>query len=150
MAGVNLAIVLGNLGADPELRQLPNGGAVVNLRVATSESWKDKQTGEKHERTEWHSITLYNRLAEVAAQYLKKGSQVWVQGKLQTRKWQDKSGNDRYTTEIIGNQMQMVGSRNSGSSSGASTSSNPVQPNNQSSQGAYNPSPNQFDDDIPF
>ena len=109
MRGVNRVIVLGNLGQDPELKNLPGGGAVCNLRVATSEAWKDKQTGEQKEQTEWHSIALFGRIAEVAAQYLRKGSQVYIEGRLRTRKWQDKSGADRYTTEIIGSELQLLG-----------------------------------------
>ncbi len=106
--GVNKVIIVGNLGADPEVRYMPNGGAVVNLSVATSESWKDQQ-GQQQERTEWHKVTMYRRLAEIAGEYLKRGSQIYLEGKLQTRKWQDQNGNDRYTTEIIADQMQMLG-----------------------------------------
>lgn len=111
MASVNKVIIIGNLGRDPETRYMPNGEAVTNIAVATTESWKDKNTGEKKELTEWHRITFYRRLAEIAGQYLKKGSQVYVEGRLQTRKWQDKDGNDRYTTEIIADTMQMLGGR---------------------------------------
>ncbi len=111
--GVNKVIIVGNLGNDPEIRNLPNGGAVANLSVATSESWKDQQ-GQPQERTEWHKVTMYRRLAEIAGEYLKKGSQVYLEGKLQTRKWQDQQGNDRYTTEIIADQMQMLGGRAGG------------------------------------
>ena len=99
--GINKVIIVGNLGQDPETRYMPNGKAVTNLRVATSESWKDKQTGEQREQTEWHSIVMYDRLAEIAAEYLRKGSQVFIEGKLRTRKWQDKEGRDRYTTEVV-------------------------------------------------
>jgi single-strand DNA-binding protein len=109
MASVNKVILVGNLGADPETRFLPNGDAVCNIRIATSESWKDKQTGEKKEATEWHRIVFFRRLAEIAGQYLKKGSSVYVEGSLKTRKWQDKDGNERYTTEITGNEMKMLG-----------------------------------------
>jgi single-strand DNA-binding protein len=116
--GVNKVILIGNVGQDPETRYMPNGKAVTNLRVATSESWKDKQTGEQREQTEWHSIVMYDRLAEIAAEYLKKGSQVYIEGKLRTRKWQDKEGRDRYTTEINANEMQMLGGRPAGSSTG--------------------------------
>jgi len=105
--GVNKVIIVGNLGNDPEVKNLPNGGVVANLSVATSESWKDQQ-GQPQERTEWHRITMYRRLAEIAGEYLKKGSKVYLEGKLQTRKWQDQQGNDRYTTEIIADQMQML------------------------------------------
>ena len=115
--GVNKVILVGNLGQDPEVRYMPNGNAVANLTLATSESWKD-QSGQIQERTEWHRITMYRRLAEVAGEYLRKGSQVYVEGKLQTRKWQDQSGQDRYTTEIIADQMQMLGSRSGGQEGG--------------------------------
>ncbi len=108
--GVNKVILVGNLGNDPEVRYMPNGNAVANLSLATSESWKDQQ-GQMQERTEWHRLTMYRRLAEVAGEYLKKGSQIYVEGKLQTRKWQDQQGQDRYTTEIIVDQMQMLGAR---------------------------------------
>lgn len=110
MRGVNKVIIVGNLGADPEVRQFGNGGSVTNITVATSEQWTDKQTGEKKEATEWHKITLFNRLGEIAAQYLRKGSKVYIEGSLRTRKWQDKNGQDRYTTEIRADQMQMLDS----------------------------------------
>ena len=109
--GVNKVILIGNLGADPETRAMPSGTTVANLRIATSESWRDKQTGEQQERTEWHRVALFGRLAEVAGEYLRKGSQVYIEGSLRTRKWQDKQGNDRYSTEIVGNDMQMLGGR---------------------------------------
>ncbi len=112
--GVNKVILVGNLGADPETRYTAGGAAITNIRVATSESWRDKQTGENQERTEWHRVVFFNRLAEIAGEYLRKGSQVYVEGKLQTRKWQDQSGQDRYSTEIVGNEMQMLGSREGG------------------------------------
>lgn len=112
-SGVNKAIIVGNLGDDPKISVLPQGGAVTNLSVATSESWKDKQTGETKERTEWHKVVMFNRLAEVAGELLSKGSKVYIEGKLQTRKWKDQSGQDRYTTEIVGNQMQMLDSKES-------------------------------------
>ena len=111
MASVNKVIIVGNLGRDPETRYMPNGEAVTNIAVATTESWKDKNTGEKKELTEWHRITFYRKLAEIAGQYLKKGSQIYVEGRLQTRKWQDKEGVERYTTEIIADTMQMLGGR---------------------------------------
>ena len=111
MASVNKVIIIGNLGKDPETRYMPNGEAITNITVATTESWKDKSSGEKKEQTEWHRVTFYRRLAEVAGQYLKKGSQVYVEGRLQTRKWTDKDGADRYTTEIIADEMKMLGSR---------------------------------------
>lgn len=110
MSGINKVIIVGRLGDDPAINYMPSGTAVANLSVATSEEWKDKQTGEKQSRTEWHKVTLFGRLGEVAGEYLKKGSQVYVEGRLQTDKWTDKNGVDRYTTKIIGNQMQMLGS----------------------------------------
>lgn len=110
--GVNKVIVVGNLGNDPESRPLPSGGSVTNISVATSESWKDKQTGEKQERTEWHRIVFFNRLADISAEYLRKGSKVYIEGSLRTRKWQDNNGQDRYTTEIVASEMQMLDSRN--------------------------------------
>ncbi len=109
--GINKVILVGNLGQDPETRYLPSGKAVTNLRIATSDSWKDKQTGEQKEQTEWHTVVMFERLAEIAAEYLRKGSQVYVEGRLRTRKWQDKEGRDRYTTEIVANEMQMLGAR---------------------------------------
>lgn len=109
--GINKVIILGNLGADPDVRYAPNGGAITNISVATSDVWKDKQTGEKQERTEWHKIVLFNRLGEIAAQYLKKGSQVFIEGSIRTNKWKDQAGNDRYTTEIIASNMQLMGSK---------------------------------------
>ena len=112
--GINKVILIGNLGADPETRAMPSGSTVANLRIATSESWRDKQTGEQQERTEWHRVAFFGRLAEVAGEYLRKGSQVYVEGSLRTRKWQDKQGNERYSTEIIGNELQMLGGRPEG------------------------------------
>src|SRR5438270_13493774 len=112
--GINKVILIGNLGADPETRAMPSGTTVANLRVATSESWRDKQTGEQQERTEWHRVALFGRLAEIAGEYLRKGSQVYIEGSLRTRKWQDKQGNERYSTEIIGNDLQMLGGRGGG------------------------------------
>src|SRR4051812_35259710 len=109
MSGLNKAQIIGHLGADPETRYMPSGKAVTNIRVATSESWKDKDTGDKKEKTEWHSIVAFDKLAEIMAEYLRKGALVYVEGKLQTRKWQDKEGKDRYTTEIVASQMQMLG-----------------------------------------
>ena len=115
--GINKVILVGNLGQDPETRYQPSGGAVTNIRVATSESWSDKQSGEKKERTEWHTVVFFGRLAEIAGEYLKKGRQVYVEGSLRTRKWQDKnSGQDRYSTEIVANEMQMLGGRDGGGS----------------------------------
>ncbi len=111
--GVNKVILVGNLGNDPETRFMPSGGSVTNVSLATSETWKDKQTGQPQERTEWHRIVFFNRLAEIAGEYLRKGSKIYVEGSLRTRKWQDQSGQDRYTTEIVGNEMQMLDSRGS-------------------------------------
>ena len=141
--GINKVIIVGNLGADPDSRAMPSGNAVTNISVATSESWNDRDTGEKQEKTEWHRVVFFNRLAEIAAQYLKKGSQVYVEGKLQTRKWEDKEGNERWTTEIVANQMQMLGDRMSGDIS------NDNAPSSQSSSDNDNPEI-EFDDDIPF
>jgi single-strand DNA-binding protein len=112
--GINKVILIGNLGADPETRAMPSGTTVANLRIATSESWRDKQTGEQQERTEWHRVALFGRLAEIAGEYLRKGSQVYIEGSLRTRKWQDKQGNERYSTEIVGNELQMLGGRGAG------------------------------------
>lgn len=112
--GVNRAIILGTLGQDPEIRHTQNGTAIANLSVATNESWKDKQTGEKQERTEWHRVSIFGKLAEICGEYLRKGSQVYLEGRIQTRKWQDKDGNDRYTTEIVANEMQMLGGKPQG------------------------------------
>lgn len=109
--GINKVILIGNLGADPETRAMPSGTTVANLRIATSESWRDKQSGEQQERTEWHRVALFGRLAEIAGEYLRKGSQVYIEGSLRTRKWQDKQGNERYSTEIVGNELQMLGGR---------------------------------------
>jgi single-strand DNA-binding protein len=116
--GINKVILVGNLGADPETRAMPSGSTVANLRIATSESWRDKQSGEQQERTEWHRVVLFGRLGEVAAEYLKKGSQVYIEGSLRTRKWQDKQGTERYSTEIVGNDMQMLGGRGGGGGGG--------------------------------
>ncbi|MEL7311058.1 MAG: single-stranded DNA-binding protein [Pseudomonadota bacterium] len=144
--GINKVILVGNLGQDPETRYMPSGGAVTNLRIATSESWKDKQTGEPQERTEWHSIAMFGRLAEISAEYLRKGSQVYIEGKLRTRKWQDKNGNDRYTTEVIADEMQMLGSRGG---AGAPMGGGQQRPQQQAP--AQQPAAvSDFDDDIPF
>jgi single-strand DNA-binding protein len=141
--GVNKVILIGNLGRDPEVRYSPNGGAIANITLATSETWKDKNTGEQVEKTEWHRVVFFRRLAEIAGEYLKKGSKVYIEGKLQTRKWQDKDGNDRYTTEIVANEMQMLDSR------GGSASYNQEEPAMASSQQESMPA-SDFDDDIPF
>ncbi len=147
--GVNKVIIIGNLGQDPETRYMPSGSAVTNFTVATNESWKDKQTGEQKERTEWHRVSMFNRLAEVAAEYLRKGSQVYIEGKLRTRKWQGKDGNDRYTTEIIADEMQMLGGGGdfSGSSRGGGSGGDDK---GGSGNAPPQPGPDEFDDDIPF
>jgi single-strand DNA-binding protein len=146
--GVNKVILVGNLGKDPETRYMPSGSAVTNLRIATSESWKDKQSGEQQERTEWHSVAMFGRLAEIAAEYLRKGSQVYIEGKLRTRKWQDKEGKDRYTTEIVANEMQMLGSRG-GERAGAEPRGEPRSAPAQE-RAAQPAAAGEFDDDIPF
>jgi single-strand DNA-binding protein len=123
--GVNKVILVGNLGKDPEVRNMSNGNVVANITLATTESWKDKQSGEQQEKTEWHRVVMFRRLGEIAGEYLKKGSQVYIEGKLQTRKWQDNSGNDRYTTEIVASDMQMLGGRGGGGSAGFPSDSTP-------------------------
>jgi len=148
--GINKVIIVGNLGGDPETRYMPSGSAVTNLTVATNESWKDKQTGEQKDRTEWHKVAMFNRLAEIAAEYLRKGSQVYIEGKLRTRKWQDKSGQDRWTTEIIADEMQMLGGR--GGAGGGGGGSAPMSSGQDSGPPGAPPQtgPDDFDDDIPF
>ncbi len=136
--GINKVILVGNLGKDPEVRYMPSGGAVANVTIATSESWKDKQTGEQKDRTEWHNVVFYNRLAEIAGEYLRKGAQIYVEGSLRTRKWQDKSGQDRYTTEIIGSEMQMLGGRG-GSAGGFDNAPQSGGYNQAPQQGGYQP-----------
>ncbi|XAW89755.1 single-stranded DNA-binding protein [Vibrio sp. CDRSL-10 TSBA] len=175
--GVNKVILVGNLGGDPEVRYMPSGGAVANITVATSETWRDKATGEQREKTEWHRVALFGKLAEVAGEYLRKGSQVYIEGQLQTRKWQDQSGQDRYTTEIVvqgyNGIMQMLGGRQQGGMQQQGGGMNPSsqqqggwgqpqqpamqqrQPQQQQqapqqSQPQYNEPPMDFDDDIPF
>src|ERR1700676_4127199 len=162
--GVNKVILVGNLGADPETRSMPSGMTVTNIRIATSESWKDKASGAQQERTEWHSIALFGRLGEIAAEYLRKGSQVFVEGKLRTRKWQDKQGNDRFTTEIIADNMQMLGGgggggggkrggaggTSGGGERGAGGGAPPRDDYDQSPAPAPTGSKEDFDDDIPF
>ncbi|MBN1379014.1 MAG: single-stranded DNA-binding protein [Gammaproteobacteria bacterium] len=142
--GINKVILIGHLGADPEVKYMPSGSAVTNLSLATTESWKDKQSGDKQERTEWHRVAMFGRLAEIAGEYLRKGSQVYIEGRIQTDKWQDKDGKDRYTTKIIANDMQMLGGRG-GSGTGDFNSA----PSSSASSGADSP-PGDFDDDIPF
>jgi single-strand DNA-binding protein len=161
--GINKVILVGNLGNDPEHRMLPSGGAVTNISIATSEAWKDKNTGQQQERTEWHRVVFFNRLAEIAAEYLRKGSKVYVEGSLRTRKWQDQqSGQDRYSTEIVASEMQMLDSRggdggsggggqsqgNYGGASGGGFSQAPAEPQGGFDQtgGTIDP----MDDDIPF
>jgi single-strand DNA-binding protein len=169
--GINKVILIGNLGVDPESRYMPNGGAVTNIRMATSDYWKDKDTGETQERTEWHRVVFFGRLAEVATEFLKKGAKIYVEGALRTRKWQDKNGIDRYTTEIVGAEMQMLDSRNHGGGGsanyGAQSSSSFDTENTSSfdsssstqeaeqttsfdSEGSTIVDSNEFDDDIPF
>ena len=168
--GINKVILIGHLGQDPETRAMPSGSTVANLRVATTESWRDKQTGENKEQTEWHTVVLFGRTAEVAAEYLKKGSQVFIEGRLRTRKWQDKTGNDRYSTEIVANDMQMLGSARGGagqggggfgggSSGGGRGGSGGGYGGGEfeeqsggggSGSGGSAPSRDEFDDDIPF
>jgi single-strand DNA-binding protein len=164
--GVNKVILVGNLGADPETRSMPSGMTVTNIRIATSESWKDKASGAQQERTEWHSVALFGRLGEIAAEYLRKGSQVFVEGKLRTRKWQDKTGNDRFTTEIIADNMQMLGARAGGGGGGAGGggmsggergggergggSSAPPRDDYDQSSAPVSGGKEDFDDDIPF
>jgi single-strand DNA-binding protein len=142
--GINKVILVGHLGADPETRYMPSGSAVTNLRVATSESWKDKTSGEQQERTEWHRVAMFGRLAEIAAEYLRKGSQVYIEGSLRTRKWQDKDGGDRWSTEVIANEMQMLGGRSDASAPARAGSSAPP------SAVADSGPPDEFNDDIPF
>ncbi|HXN15277.1 MAG TPA: single-stranded DNA-binding protein [Usitatibacter sp.] len=153
MASVNKVILIGNLGRDPETRYMPDGGAITNISIATTETWKDK-AGEKQEKTEWHRVAFFGKLAEIAGEYLKKGSQVYVEGRLQTRKWQDKEGQDKYTTEIVADRMQMLGSRQ-----GAAASAEREAPEREGSapKGGAKPAAkaaggkfDDFEDDIPF
>lgn len=148
--GINKVILVGNLGKDPEVRYMPSGGAVANVTLATSDQWKDKQTGEQRERTEWHNVVFYQRLAEIVGEYLKKGSQVYVEGSLRTRKWQDKNGNDRYTTEIIASEMQMLGGRGGGGSANYNSNRAPAAAESQGGGGSGGGFDEGFDDDIPF
>ncbi|MEY1278479.1 single-stranded DNA-binding protein [Providencia rettgeri] len=157
--GVNKVILIGHLGQDPEIRYMPNGGAVASLTLATSESWRDKQSGEIREKTEWHRVVIFGKLAEVAGEYLKKGSQVYIEGSLQTRKWQDQSGQERYTTEVvvnIGGSMQMLGGNGGNNQAGSQRAQQPTQQPQQSQQQQQTAPQNiepplDFDDDmIPF
>ena len=157
MASVNKVILVGNLGADPETRYMPNGDAVANIRLATTESWKDKATGEKKEITEWHRVVFFRKLAEIVGQYLKKGSAVYIEGRIRTRKWQDKEGQERYTTEIEANEMQMLGGRQSAASSsggeaefGGSMPSAGASGSARAAPAKKTPSFEDMDDDIPF
>ena len=168
--GVNKVILIGNLGADPETRFMPSGGAVTNVRLATSETWKDKQSGQMQERTEWHRVVFFNKLGEIAGEYLKKGSKVYIEGSIRTRKWQGQDGQDRYTTEIVANEMQMLDGRgdggggqgggyapqgnqggyqndNYGGGGNAAPQQNPAANQNQ---GGFSGPADDFDDDIPF
>ena len=148
--GINKVILIGNLGNDPEVRYTAGVAAVSNVSVATSESWKDKETGEQQDRTEWHRIVFFGRLAEIVAEYLKKGSQIYVEGRLQTRKWQDKEGNDRYSTEIVASEMQMLGGRGGGGAN-MNQSSPPPSAEAKSPAGKPASADSDFvDDDIPF
>ncbi len=152
--GVNKVTLIGNLGADPEIRYTANGSAVANVRLATAESWRDKETGDQQERTEWHRVVFFSRLAEIVGEYLKKGAQVYIEGRLQTRKWQDRDGNDRYTTEIVANEMQMLGGRSSGRSEDEGRRANNSDSSSDKEQNMTRNSPepplDDFDDDIPF
>ncbi|QDQ27590.1 single-stranded DNA-binding protein [Chitinimonas arctica] len=174
MASLNKVLLIGNLGRDPEMRYMPDGTAICNFSIATTESWKDKNSGQKNEKTEWHNIVMYRRLAEIAGQYLKKGSQVYIEGRLQTRKWQDKTtGQDRYTTEILADEMKMLGGRSGGGTGGGTEydqtppSYNESAPSRAPASGGYQgdapaaggqsrPAPQKpqsfddFEDDIPF
>ena len=148
--GVNKVILIGHLGQDPQSRAMPSGKAVVNLRLATSDQWRDKQTGENKESTEWHNVVMFDRLAEIAAEYLRKGSQIYIEGRIRTRKWQDREGQDRYTTEIVANEMQMLGGRGGGERSMGATD----RPRERSEEPAQRAEAagvaESFDDDIPF
>ena len=155
--GVNKVILVGNLGADPETRYTAGGSAVTNVRLATTDAWKDKQSGEQQERTEWHRVVFWGRLAEIAAEYLRKGSQIYVEGRIQTRKWQGQDGQDRWSTEIVGNEMQMLGSRGGAQSSpppdfdsGESGAPGPSGPSSGSASPKKAATVEDFDDDIPF
>jgi single-strand DNA-binding protein len=158
--GINKVILIGNLGADPETRSMPSGMTVANIRIATSESWKDKQSGEQKERTEWHNVAMFGRLGEIAGEYLRKGSQVYIEGSLRTRKWQDKEGRDRYTTEVIADEMQMLGGRGGGGGAGGGAGGGgsgyepreraPMGEAAAAGAGGAGASAEEFDDDIPF
>lgn len=154
--GVNKVILIGNLGQDPEVRYMPNGNAVANVTVATSETWKDKNTGEQQEKTEWHRVVMFRKLGEIAGEYLKKGSKVYIEGRLQTRKWQDNNGQDRYTTEIVADNMQMLDSRGGSAPMGGSGAAGSgaygggTKKSNDNGFDTTPPPPSDFEDDIPF
>ena len=146
--GVNKVTIIGNMGNDPETRDLPNGGAVTNITLATSESWKDKTTGQQQERTEWHRVCFFGKLAEIAGEYLRKGSKVYIEGSLRTRKWQGKDGQDRYTTEIVASEMQMLDGKPEGAAAAPQQQRAPQQ--QQQSQQQQQPPAEMYEDDIPF
>lgn len=149
--GINKVILVGNLGADPETRYTASGSAITNIRIATTEAWKDKTSGEQQERTEWHRVVFFNRLAEIAGEYLRKGSQVYVEGTLRTRKWQDQGGQDRYSTEVVANEMQMLGSRGGDNQDRSSQGSGFRDRQQSAQQVADAPADDGFaEDDIPF
>lgn len=151
--GVNKVILIGNLGADPEIRAMPSGISVGNIRIATSEQWKDKESGESKERTEWHTVVAFGRLGEIMGEYLKKGSKVYIEGSLRTRKWQDKQGNDRYSTEIVATEMQMLDSRGGGEEQGRPAQRRPQRNSRQEhshDDDQQDTGGGEFDDDIPF
>lgn len=151
--GINKVILIGNLGNDPETKYLPSGGAVTNVSLATTDSWKDKNSGQQQERTEWHRVVFFNRLAEIAGEYLKKGSKVYIEGSLRTRKWQGQDGQDRYTTEIVASEMQMLDGRGGDNAGAGQQSSRGAAPQEQpaaAAQGGYAAPSGDFDDDIPF
>ena len=153
--GINKVILIGNLGADPEVRYMPSGGAVANVNLATTDTWKDRQSGEQQERTEWHRLVFYGRLGEIVGEYCRKGSKIYVEGRLQTRKWQGKDGQDRYTTEIVASEMQMLDSRGGTAAFPGETGSQPKredwgQPATAKPEPAMASPANDFDDDIPF
>jgi len=148
--GVNKAIIVGNLGRDPEIRYAASGAAIANVSIATTDSWKDKQTGENIDKTEWHRVVFFGRLAEIVGEYLKKGSQVYVEGRLQTRKWQDQNGQDRYSTEIVASEMQMLGGRGTGDAATDNFDQTPRAPAASASKAPADMPTTDFDDDIPF
>lgn len=146
MKGVNKCIIIGNLGQDPEVRYNQGGSAITSISVATSEAWKDKQTGQQQERTEWHRVVFFNRLAEIAGEYLRKGTKVYIEGSLRTRKWTDQQGQDRYTTEIVAREMQMLSGKQDGQQAAPRSNPNPTPPATPPNAGGFD----QFEDDIPF